>query len=161
MQDTSSAPAANSTTSNPATAQNSDPGFRVPDASNPASAPASAPGTQPATGTPQMEVAPLAGAPVTDTSTRDIAIGSVVFLLLLVLYFFVRNSYVHHLVVKRVAPSSAGNAGWLLFTGLSFVSAAVVLALVNGSKFLNWAITGPLVLLGLVALVTAFFVGRR
>lgn len=162
MQDTSSAPAATSATSNPSTAQNTDPGFRVPDASNPASAPASAPaGTPPTTGTPQMGVTPVAGAPVTDTSTRDIAIGSVVFLLLLAVYFFVRNSYVHHLVVKRVAPSSAANAGWLLFTGLAFVSAAAVLALVNGSKFLNWAITGPLVLLGLVALVTAFFVGRR
>ena len=77
------------------------------------------------------------------------------------MYFFVRNAYVHHLVVRRVAPSSAGSAGWLLFVGLCFLSAATVLALINASKFLAFAITGPLVAVGLIALVAALFVGRR
>jgi hypothetical protein len=158
-----------------------DPGFRVPDASAPAAGAAggTASGTQSGAldsnangaanggasgtgnGSAQMEVTPMAGAPASDTSTRDIAIGTVVFLVLLAVYFFVRNSYVHHMIVKRVAPSAAGNAGWLMFVGLSFASAAAVLAVVNPGKFLNWAITGPLVLLGVVALVSALFVGRR
>lgn len=89
------------------------------------------------------------------------AIGAGVFLVLLIVYFFVRNAYVHHLVVKRVAPSSAGSAGWLLFVGLSFVSAAAVLAVINASQYLTWTITAPLVLVGLVALVAALFIGRR
>lgn len=143
-----------------------DPGFKLPGdkeavaeaakaASHPAAAPAAA---APAA---SIEVTPVAGAPVTDTSSRDLAIGGAVFLVLLVVYFFVRNAYVHHMVVKRVAPSSAGSAGWLLFVGLSFISAAAVLAIINASKFLTFAITAPLVAVGLVALVAALFVGRR
>ncbi|SHG41019.1 hypothetical protein [Massilia sp. CF038] len=138
-----------------------DPGFKLPgdekavaDAARAASAPAPAQANT-------IEVAPVAGAPVTDTSSRDLAIGAAVFLVLLVVYFFVRNAYVHHMVVKRVAPSSAGSAGWLLFVGLSFISAAAVLAIINASKFLTFAITAPLVAVGLIALVAALFVGRR
>lgn len=136
-----------------------DPGFKLPGA-------ASAPPdplpktTEPAASAP-IEVAPVQGAPATDTSTRDVAIGGLVFLILLVVYFFVRNAYVHHLVVRRVAPSSAGSAGWLMFVGLSFMSAAAVLAIVNASKFLTFAITGPLVVVGVVALIAALFIGRR
>jgi hypothetical protein len=68
---------------------------------------------------------------------------------------------VQHLVVRRVSPSSAGNAGWLMFVGLGFVSAAAVLAIINASKFLTFAVTAPLVAVGLVALVAALFIGRR
>jgi hypothetical protein len=68
---------------------------------------------------------------------------------------------VHHLVVRRVAPSSAGSAGWLLFVGLSFLSAAVVLAMVNAGKYLTFGVTAPLVIVGVVALVAALFTGRR
>lgn len=136
-----------------------DPGFKLPD--DEPTSPDPLPGTTPETRGETVEVEPVAGAPVTDTSTRDLAIGGGVFLVLLIVYFFVRNAYVHHLVVKRVAPSSAGSAGWLLFVGLSFVSAAAVLAMINASKFLTFAITAPLVLVGLVALVAALFVGRR
>lgn len=143
----------------PASAPAADPGFKLPGASAPPDA-ASAPPAASA-GAASIEVAPVAGAPVTDTSTRDLAIGSAVFLILLVVYFFVRNAYVHHLVVRRVAPSAAGSAGWLMFVGLGFVSAAAVLAIINASKFLTFAVTAPLVAVGLVALVAALFVGRR
>jgi hypothetical protein len=140
-----------------------DPGFKLPGAD--AAASASAPSASQADGgagtQAPIEVAPVAGAPATDTATRDLAIGGAVFLVLLIVYFFVRNAYVHHLVVKRVAPSSAGSAGWLLFVGLSFLSAAAVLALVNASKFLTFAVSAPLVLVGLAALGAALFVGRR
>jgi hypothetical protein len=136
-----------------------DPGFKLPPDEK--AAPNPLPKTaEPAAGAP-IEVAPVAGAPATDNSTRDLAIGGAVFLVLLIIYFFVRNAYVHHLVVKRVAPSSAGSAGWLMFVGLSFVSAAAVLAIINASKFLTFAVTAPLVVVGLVALVAALFVGRR
>jgi hypothetical protein len=136
----------------------SDPGFKLPGEEK--NAPEAAKTPDAAT-TSAIEVAPAAGAPVTDTSSRDLAIGGAVFLVLLIVYFFVRNAYVHHMVVKRVAPSSAGSAGWLLFVGLSFISAAAVLAIINASKFLTFAITAPLVAVGLIALVAALFVGRR
>lgn len=134
-----------------------DPGFKLPPAG--ATPPDPLPKTAPGTGTAAIEVTPVAPAP--DTSTRDLAIGGTVFVILLVVYFFVRNAYVHHLVVRRVAPSSAGSAGWLMFVGLSFLSAAAVLAIINTGKFLTFAVTGPLVVVGLAALVAALFVGRR
>ena len=108
-----------------------------------------------------MEIAPGEGAPATDTSARELAIGGGVFVVLMVVFFFVRNAWTHHLVVRRVAPSAAGSAGWLLFVGLSFVSAAAVLALINASKFLNFAMTGTLVVVGIVSLIGAVLVGRR
>jgi hypothetical protein len=49
----------------------------------------------------------------------------------------------------------------MLFVGLAFLSAAVVLAIVNASKYLTLGVTGPLVVVGLVALIAALFIGRR
>ncbi|OON60840.1 hypothetical protein B0920_17970 [Massilia sp. KIM] len=145
----------------PAAPSPADPGFKLPEES--ASPQDSLPQTSPETAGRPLEVVPPpeGAAAATDTSTRDLAIGGVVFLILLVVYFFVRNAYVHHLVVRRVSPSSAGSAGWLLFVGLGFLSAAAVLAIINASKFLTFAVTGPLVAVGLVALVAALFIGRR
>lgn len=136
-----------------------DPGFKLPEES--ASPQDSLPKTQPDTAGRPVEIAPAPDAPAADTSTRDLAIGAAVFVVLLVIYFFVRNAYVHHLVVRRVAPSSAGSAGWLLFLGLGFLSAAAVLAIINASRFLTFAVTGPLVLVGVVALAAALLTGRR
>ena len=141
----------------PASAPAADPGFKLPgDAAS--APPAEAP---PKLGGAPLEVQPAAGPVATDTSTRDLAIGGTAFLILLVIFFFVRNAYVHHMVVRRVAPSSAGSAGWLMFVGLCFLSAAAVLAIVNASKFLTFAVTGPLVAVGLIALVATLFIGRR
>ncbi|GAB2851968.1 hypothetical protein GCM10027277_20390 [Pseudoduganella ginsengisoli] len=145
---------------------NTDPGFKIPGGDQkPASAPASGPAlsdTPPAAqgGTP-MEVSPVQGAPATDTSTRDVAVGGAIFLVLLVVFFFARNAYANHLVRRRVAPSSADTAGWLMFFGLSFLSGALVLAIINSSKFLSLAVTGTLLLAGVGALAGAFFTGRR
>ncbi|WP_312519852.1 hypothetical protein [Massilia sp.] len=146
----------------PATAPSpADPGFKLPEES--ASPQDSLPQTAPDTAARPVEVMPVNpnSLPVADTSNRDLAIGGVVFLILLAVYFFVRGAYVHHLVRKRVAPSSAGNAGWLLFVGLGFLSAAAVLAIINASRFLTFAVTGPLVLVGVVALIASLFIGRR
>ena len=139
----------------PASAPAADPGFKLPGA---ASTPADA---VPKAGAAPIEVAPAPAPAATDTSTRDLAIGGAVFVILLVIYFFVRNAFVHHLVVRRVAPSAAGSAGWLMFVGLCFISAAAVLAIINASKFLTFAVTGPLVAVGLIALVATLFIGRR
>jgi hypothetical protein len=140
-----------------------DPGFKLP--ADKATPDDPQPKTTPETATGPVEVVPAAGSnqlpPATDTSTRDVAIGGAIFLVLLVVYFFVRNAYVHHMVVRRVAPSTAGSAGWMLFVGLAFISAAVVLAVVNASKYLTLGVTGPLVVVGLVALVAALVIGRR
>ena len=142
-----------------ATAQ-TDPGFKLPQDKNTPDDPL--PKTAPETATTTtLEVQPGAPVPATDTSTRDVMIGGAAFLVLLVLFFFARNAYVHHLVVRRVAPSTAGSAGWLLFLGLGFMAAAAVLAIVNASKYLTLGVTAPLVFVGLVALVAALFIGRR
>jgi len=139
-----------------------DPGFKLP-----GQVPDDAmPKTVPDTARNPVEIAPggatnTSAAPLRDTSGRDLAIAGAIFLVLLVIYFFVRNAYVHHLVVRRVSPSSAGSAGWLMFVGLGFLSLAAVLAIINASQYLTLAITGPLVAVGVVALVAALFVGRR
>ncbi|HEV7814744.1 MAG TPA: hypothetical protein VGP06_06520 [Janthinobacterium sp.] len=157
---------------------NTDPGFKVPgNGARPAGAPADQPGlstTPPPAGaaapgsasstaaaSAPMEIVPAEGAPATDTSARELAIGGGVFVVLMTIFFVARNAYTHHLVVRRVAPSAAGSAGWLLFVGLSFVSAAAVLAIINASRFLNLAITGTLVLVGILSLAGALLVGRR
>jgi hypothetical protein len=136
-----------------------DPGFKLPADKHTPDDPL--PKTAPETAGGPVEIMPGALPPRTETATRDLAIGSAVFVLLLVVYFFVRNAYVHHLVVRRVAPSSAASAGWLLFVGLAFLSGAVVLALLNASKYLSFGVTLPLLLVGLGALVAALFIGRR
>jgi hypothetical protein len=133
--------------------KNTDPGFKLND--EPASASASA-----RAASMQLEVAPDAR-PATDTSTRDIAIGGAIFLVLLVAYFFARNAYVHHLVSRRVAPASAANAGWLMLTGLAMLSGAVIAALVNPDRFLGFATTGSLLVMSVISIVAAVMVGRR
>jgi hypothetical protein len=146
-----------------------DPGFKLPgEARN--TPDAALPKTTPDTATQPVEIAPggmtnsdinPGAAPLRDTSTRDLAIGGVVLVVLLVIFFFVRNAYVHHMVVRRVAPSAAGNAGWLLLVGLAFLSAAAVLAMINAARYLTLGITGPLVVVGVLALIAALLVGRR
>ncbi|ALK98714.1 hypothetical protein AB595_02610 [Massilia sp. WF1] len=143
-----------------------DPGFKLPDQSPQTTPSGALPKTTPDTANQPVEIAPggatnTSAAPLRDTSARDLAIGAAVFVVLLVIYFFVRNAYVHHLVVKRVAPSSAGSAGWLMFVGLAFLSFAAVLAIINAAKYLTLAITGPLVVIGVVALIAALMIGRR
>ena len=148
-------------TQTPSAPSPADPGFKLPEES--ASPQDTLPQTAPDTAGRPVEVVPGTQdmPPATDTSTRDLAIGAVVFVILLVVYFFVRNAFVHHLVVRRVAPSSAGTAGWLLFIGLGFLSAAAVLAIINASRYLSFGVMGPLVIVGVVALVAALFTGRR
>ena len=151
------------------TPNKTDPGFKVPDASADtntmkaagAAADASAASGAASASASGIEVAPVQGAPETDTSSRDQLLGAGIFIVLLIVFFFARNAYTHHLVRRRVAPSAAGTAGWLLFVGLAFLSGATVLAMMNSAKFLNVAVMVPLLVFGVLALIGALLTGRR
>ena len=125
--------------------------------------PAAEPATQatPATAAPattaSVETAPaLDQVGATDTSSRDTLIGGAVLLVLFVAFFFAKNAYANGLVGKRVSPNKANASGWWLFIFLASLATAVVLAAVNAHKFLAPLFMGPLVLVGLVALVLTF-----
>ena len=134
-------------------------------------APVTAPGSAPpaadasaaasaATGT--TEPAPaFDAAGTTDTSSRDTLIGGVVLLLLFIAFFFAKNAYANGLVAKRVPPNKANASGWWLFIFLASLATGVVLAAVNAHKFLAPLFMGPLVLVGLVALLLTFTSSRR
>lgn len=147
----------NSNTSQIIVAQaDTDSGFKLPVA---AASEGQAVTEQPTSATINVNPGELLGA--SQTSSRDMLIGSGIFVVLLIAFFFVRNAYANHLVAKRVSPTTAGSAAWLLFLGLSFLSAAIVLALINAQRFLNVFITAPLVAIGVAALIGTVVVGRR
>ena len=140
-------------------------GFTLP---VPVTAPASAPPAADAAGasasatTATTEAAPaLDPASTTDTSSRDTLVGGVVLLLLFIAFFFAKNAYANGLVAKRVPPNKANASGWWLFIFLASLATGVVLAAVNAHKFLAPLFMGPLVLVGLVALLLTFTSSRR
>ena len=139
-------------------------GFTLPaPVTAPASAPpaADAPAASAAT-TATTEAAPaFDAAGTTDTSSRDTLVGGVVLLLLFVAFFFAKNAYANGLVAKRVPPNKANASGWWLFIFLASLATGVVLAAVNAHKFLAPLFMGPLVLVGLVALLLTFTSSRR
>ncbi|APA70153.1 MULTISPECIES: hypothetical protein [unclassified Janthinobacterium] len=133
-------------------------------------APASAPPAADATAAPAAasatagttEPAPaFDAAGTTDTSSRDTLVGGVVLLLLFIAFFFAKNAYANGLVAKRVPPNKANASGWWLFIFLASLATGVVLAAVNAHKFLAPLFMGPLVLVGLVALLLTFTSSRR
>lgn len=135
-------------------------GFTLP---APASAPPAADASAVAsTTTATTEAAPaLDPASTTDTSSRDTLVGGVVLLLLFIAFFFAKNAYANGLVAKRVPPNKANASGWWLFIFLASLATGVVLAAVNAHKFLAPLFMGPLVLVGLVALLLTFTSSRR
>jgi hypothetical protein len=139
-----------------------DAGFKLPDAAEAASAPSAVASAVPNPAPSQVASTGIEGVQqAADTSARDLTLGGGIFLVLLLVFFFARGAYVNHLVARRVAPASAGSAGWLMWIGLAFLSASVVLALINPSQYLRIAITGPLVLVGSGTLIAAVLTGRR
>ncbi|MBR7636380.1 MULTISPECIES: hypothetical protein [Janthinobacterium] len=140
-------------------------GFTLPaPVTAPASAPpaADAPAASAATTTATTEPAPaFDAAGTTDTSSRDTLVGGVVLLLLFIAFFFAKNAYANGLVAKRVPPNKANASGWWLFIFLASLATGVVLAAVNAHKFLAPLFMGPLVLVGLVALLLTFTSSRR
>ncbi|MGK5030943.1 hypothetical protein [Janthinobacterium sp. DSP2-3-3] len=138
-------------------------GFTLPaPASAPPVADAPAAGAASAAATATTEPAPaLDPASTTDTSSRDTLVGGVVLLLLFIAFFFAKNAYANGLVAKRVPPNKANASGWWLFIFLASLATGVVLAAVNAHKFLAPLFMGPLVLVGLVALLLTFTSSRR
>jgi hypothetical protein len=135
-------------------------GFTLP---APASAPPAADASAAsATASATTEPAPaFDAAGTTDTSSRDTLVGGVVLLLLFIAFFFAKNAYANGLVAKRVPPNKANASGWWLFIFLASLATGVVLAAVNAHKFLAPLFMGPLVLVGLVALLLTFTSSRR
>jgi hypothetical protein len=138
-------------------------GFTLPaPASAPPAADASAAASAAAATTASTEAAPaFDAAGTTDTSSRDTLVGGVVLLLLFIAFFFAKNAYANGLVAKRVPPNKANASGWWLFIFLASLATGVVLAAVNAHKFLAPLFMGPLVLVGLVALLLTFTSSRR
>ena len=131
-------------------------GFTLPPPAAEPATPATPATAVPAT-TASVETAPaLDQVGATDTSSRDTLIGGAVLLILFVAFFFAKNAYANGLVAKRVSPNKANASGWWLFIFLASLATAVVLAAVNAHKFLAPLFMGPLVLVGLVALVLTF-----
>ena len=131
-------------------------GFTLPPPAAEPATPATPATAAPATSA-SVETAPaLDQVGATDTSSRDTLIGGAVLLLLFVAFFFAKNAYANGLVGKRVSPNKANASGWWLFIFLASLATAVVLAAVNSHKFLAPLFMGPLVLVGLVALVLTF-----
>ena len=136
-------------------------GFTLPPPAAEPATPATPDTAVPAT-TASVETAPaLDQVGATDTSSRDTLIGGAVLLILFVAFFFAKNAYANGLVAKRVSPNKANASGWWLFIFLASLATAVVLAAVNAHKFLAPLFMGPLVLVGLVALVLTFTSSRN
>lgn len=98
---------------------------------------------------------------VEDTSSRDLMVGGVIILVLLVAFFFAKNAYANTLVAKRVPPNKANTAGWWLFIGLAGIAIGVVLAAVSSSRFMTPFVLGPLGGVGLLGLILAVVTGRK
>ena len=136
-------------------------GFTLPPPAAEPATPATPATAAPATSA-SVETAPaLDQVGATDTSSRDTLIGGAVLLILFVAFFFAKNAYANGLVAKRVSPNKANASGWWLFIFLASLATAVVLAAVNAHKFLAPLFMGPLVLVGLVALVLTFTSSRN
>jgi hypothetical protein len=98
---------------------------------------------------------------VSDTSSRDLLIGSGLLLVLFVAFFFAKNAYANTLVSKRIPPNKANAAGWWLFVFLASLATGVVLTVVNAAQFMTPLILGPIGAVGLMALVLMLTTGRK
>lgn len=146
-------------------------GFKLPQPGDKAAAAPSAPaaaapagaatGTTVTTTTTETTSVQVSSQPIEDTSSRDMAIGGAILLVLFIVFFFVKNGYANSLVAKKVAPRAANAAGWWLFVFLASLATAGVLGFVNQAKFLNLFFLGPLTLVAIVGLVMALLTGRR
>lgn len=90
------------------------------------------------------------------TNSRDFVIGGGILIVLLVAFFFAKQSFTNSLVKKRVSPSKANMSGWFLFILLSTVATGAVFAALNPSKFLSLTILIPLILVAIVSAVISY-----
>lgn len=94
-------------------------------------------------------------------STKQMLIGAGAFVVLAVVFFFIRGAFVSFLVgsLKR-SPNNAGLAGWGLFGALLFGSAIACVALVSTS-YLTLPVTISLGVLSALCLLLAILVAAR
>lgn len=95
-------------------------------------------------------------------SSKDVMIGAGALLVLAIVFFFVRNSFVNYLIgpsMKR-SPNNAGMAGWGLFGGLLFGGALGCAALVS-KTYMTMLLIVPLATLSLVSFVVAALVASK
>lgn len=140
-------------------AQNS--GFRLPPPSGAASTAPPTATPAPGTGPTQAPGISIVRPPASDTSTRDVAIGVGVMVVLLVAFFFAKNAYANWLVGRKVSPRSANAAGWWLFIFLTCLAAAGVFPLAARATFLSAIFLGPVLLVAAAALVLLLLSSRR
>jgi hypothetical protein len=90
---------------------------------------------------------------------KDMLIGTGILVLLMVLFFFIRNAFVNFLVgpSMRRSPDSAGLAGWGLFGGLFFGALLGCIALIS-REYLTVLLIVPICLLSLICFALALFV---
>ena len=112
------------------------------------------------------------GAPVGGTeyghgaSSSDLVLAGGIFLMLTVIFFFVRGGVRRHLIAGRASLSAASSAGWAVFAFLVAVSGAVVFGFF-GNLWNLLSFTVPMGVLILVTLILSIFLyssaarGRR
>jgi hypothetical protein len=136
-------------------------GFNLPPPGKSEGAATPAAPSAPATGSPQTSGVSITLATPSDTSTRDVAIGVGVMIVLLIAFFFAKNAYANWLVGRKVSPRSANAAGWWLFIFLSCLAAAGVFPLASQATFLSAIFLGPVLLVAGAALVLLLLSSRR
>jgi len=92
---------------------------------------------------------------------RDYAIAGVSFIVLVVAFFFAKNAYSNHLARRRVPYGPASAAGWWLFTCLTSLGLASILAILSPEKFLTALVMAPLCLIGVISLVLMLMSSKR
>jgi fatty acid desaturase len=95
-------------------------------------------------------------------SSKDVMIGAGALLVLAIVFFFVRNAFVHWLIgpsMKR-SPNSAGMAGWGLFGGL-FFGAALGCAAIISKSFMTMPLIIALLILSTICFVITLVVALK
>ena len=96
-----------------------------------------------------------------DTLVRDISIAAGIMLVLMVVFFFIKNAFAQSLVAKkRFSPIDAGTAGWWLFSFLFFASLFVVLMVVNPVVFMLPKVMVVMAIMILISLVQTWRTSR-
>ena len=115
----------------------------------------------PKPGNSQVQV-PDDGGPVTGPTSKDMMMGAGALLVLAIVIFFIRISFVNYLIgpsMKR-SPNNAGLAGWGLFGGLFFGAALGCAALVS-KTYMTLPLIIVLSVLSLICFVIALVVASK
>jgi len=95
-------------------------------------------------------------------TSKDIMIGGGALLLLTIVFFFIRMSFVNYLTgpsMKR-SPNNAGMAGWGLFGGMFFGGALGCVALIS-KTYMTLPLIIALSALSLICFIIAFVVASK